>query len=551
MARMHPPDVDGDEPESGAERAVFDAIRDRLPEPWEAFHGTGFTERDHATGTRDGEIDFVLAHPEVGIFCLEVKGGGVECRDGAWYRTRRDGPAERMRDPFEQAKGQRHALKRLISAAGSGIRGDDLLMGHAVAFPFATVHALGPGLNAPRELIVDRSDMGDLPAAVERVTAYHRGSRDRRRAPGEEGMEMLRELLAPNVVIASPLSAAIAEEEAALVELTNEQSLVLRGLAANRRVAIRGCAGSGKTMIAVEHARRLARDGANVLFVCFNRALRDELRRGPAAAREGVEFHMFHGLCRSLAGRAKVPVPEYPAGEAPPEFFRTELPAALVEAAAKLDVRYDALFVDEAQDLHTEWLDALACLLTDPEASPVWLFLDDNQEVYDARLEVPSGYAHFELSVNCRNTRRIHEWVRRYYRGEVEPSVRGPEGREVELIHTGDGPATVAAVVERLCGREGVAPQDVVVLSEHGYDKSAIPGQAGGRYEFVRERGAHGNRIQLSSIRGFKGLESPVVILCELEDMRFPERQAQLLYTGISRAKSHCVIVAPPEAAGA
>jgi len=514
---MHPQDLDGDEPGSGAERAVFCAIRDRLPEPWEAFHGTGLTERDHATGARDGEIDFVLAHPDVGIFCLEVKGGGVECRDGAWYRTRHDGPDKRMRDPFEQAKDQRHALKRLISAAGSGVRGEDLLMGHAVAFPYATVHALGPGLNAPR----------------------HRGSRDRRRAPGEEGMELLREALAPNVVIASPLAVAIAEEEAALVELTNQQSLVLRGLAANPRVAIRGCAGSGKTMIAVEHARRLARDGAKVLFVCFNRALRDELRRGPAATREGVEFHTFHGLCRSLAGRAHVPVSEHPAGEAPPEFFRTELPDALVEAAAKLDVRYDALFVDEAQDLHTEWLDALACLLTDPEASPVWLFLDDNQEVYDARLEVPPGYARFELSVNCRNTRRIHEWVRRYYRGEVEPSVRGPEGREVELIHTGDGPATVAAVVERLCGREGVAPQDVVVLSEHGYDNSAIPGQAGGRYELVRERGAHGNRIQLSSIRGFKGLESPV---------RFPERQAQLLYTGISRAKSHCVIVAPPEA---
>jgi hypothetical protein len=38
MARMHPPEfqvVDGD---NRAERKLFEAIRDSLPEPWEAFH---------------------------------------------------------------------------------------------------------------------------------------------------------------------------------------------------------------------------------------------------------------------------------------------------------------------------------------------------------------------------------------------------------------------------------------------------------------------------------------------------------------------------------
>ncbi len=84
---MHPPDLDGDAVVTGSERAVFEALRDRLPEPWEAFHATGFTERDPVTGTRDGEIDFVLVHPDRGILCLEVKGGGEACRDGAWTRT--------------------------------------------------------------------------------------------------------------------------------------------------------------------------------------------------------------------------------------------------------------------------------------------------------------------------------------------------------------------------------------------------------------------------------------------------------------------------------
>ena len=54
-----------------------------------------------------------------------------------------------------------------------------------------------------------------------------------------------------------------------------------------------------------------------------------------------------------------------------------------------------------------------------------------------------------------------------------------------------------------------------------------------------------GNYVQFSSIRAFKGLESPVVILCELEDLD-EATHAQQLYVGLSRARSHCVIVAPP-----
>jgi superfamily I DNA/RNA helicase len=53
--------------------------------------------------------------------------------------------------------------------------------------------------------------------------------------------------------------------------------------------------------------------------------------------------------------------------------------------------------------------------------------------------------------------------------------------------------------------------------------------------------------VLFSSIRAFKGLESPVVVLCELEDLERESMDAQL-YVGMSRAKNHCVIVAPPAA---
>ena len=53
--------------------------------------------------------------------------------------------------------------------------------------------------------------------------------------------------------------------------------------------------------------------------------------------------------------------------------------------------------------------------------------------------------------------------------------------------------------------------------------------------------------VLFSSIRGFKGLESPAVVLCELDNVADDARDQQL-YVGLSRARNHCVVVAPPAA---
>jgi superfamily I DNA/RNA helicase len=149
----------------------------------------------------------------------------------------------------------------------------------------------------------------------------------------------------------------------------------------------------------------------------------------------------------------------------------------------------------------------------------------------------------FELTVNCRNTRAIHAEVMKFYGGQIVPTVRGPAGRAVELIQTDDAATAVAGVIEGLCGSEEVLPQDVVVLSSHGWENSQVAGGLDGPYELTTERGKLGNYVRFSSIRAFKGLESPVVILCELEDLD-EATQSQQLYVGLSRARNHCVIVA-------
>ena len=92
---MYPRTLAPDERITDSEVKVFDAIRDGLPDEWDAYHSVGWVARDHAEGSEEGEIDMVLVHPEEGVLCVEVKGYGIECIGGEWHRLHK---GERGRD---------------------------------------------------------------------------------------------------------------------------------------------------------------------------------------------------------------------------------------------------------------------------------------------------------------------------------------------------------------------------------------------------------------------------------------------------------------------
>ena len=167
---------------------------------------------------------------------------------------------------------------------------------------------------------------------------------------------MLRDLLARGVELRASLAQRFREEQdEELIRLTSEQARMLAGAGKTRRMRVTGCAGSGKTMLALEQARHWrAREDRRVLFVCFNRRLAQHLRA--LEKNSGIAFWTFHALCGHLARRAKVPLNEYPTGEAPQSYFDDELPTALIDAAAELGPQFDALVVDEPHDLETHWL---------------------------------------------------------------------------------------------------------------------------------------------------------------------------------------------------
>jgi hypothetical protein len=73
MARMYPNQLSPDTI-SDAERRLYEALRDRLEDGYTVFHSVAWQSLDAEGRPRDGEADFVIAHPRRGILVMEAKG---------------------------------------------------------------------------------------------------------------------------------------------------------------------------------------------------------------------------------------------------------------------------------------------------------------------------------------------------------------------------------------------------------------------------------------------------------------------------------------------
>ena len=162
--------------------------------------------------------------------------------------------------------------------------------------------------DAPPEIIIEGDDLDRLPSRIEEIMAFYRGA-GYWPEHGRRIARSLQELIGRSTTLLNPLVLQIAEEETDIVRLTEEQFRILDVMRRNRRVAIGGCAGSGKTFLAVEKAPRLAAEGYRTLLTCYHRPLAEYLRHVTAGI-EGLDVMNFHMVCTNLARKAGLDIPE-------------------------------------------------------------------------------------------------------------------------------------------------------------------------------------------------------------------------------------------------
>jgi hypothetical protein len=554
-----------------AERRVVEHLRAALDASWRLYPNArwlGSTAPGRAL--RDGEADLVIAHPEHGFLVLEVKSGPVS-RDaqGRWW----SGSKLHVPGPFEQAEGSAHALAAKLVSLPAWRAGVEPIAGHAVAFPDVELASAGPGArllgpDVDARLVLDRDALRTpeaIRAWLDRACAAWEDGQHRRLPLGPDGMALLDELLAPVTHLRPLLRGDVADAEAEVVTLTARQCRLLDSLRASRRQEILGCAGSGKTLLAAEKARRLAREGYRTLVVCFNQPLARELldRLAPDIAATGrLDVSTFHGLCERLASEAGVLPPRPAAYDRP--WFEETLPVALDAAIPLVADRYHAVVVDEGQDFATGWLDSLQLLLSDP-GDVFYVFHDPAQAIYRPDVVASLALPRYELFEDCRSTGPIHGLAARFGASELETVALRENGREPELIEAAPGQPTIEALrrlLHRLVVDEQLRPWEIAVLTGVGLHRSDVwhtrvfgnqvlwnghVDDAGTVLGLAADAvpDQPSDVILCDTIHRSKGLDWPCVVLVELR----PDdpRLERLLYVGLSRARHHVVVIGSAE----
>lgn len=536
MARLYPSTLPADAPES--ERKVFSILKLGLTDDWVVVHGVAW--QGLPGGTRvaeDREADFLVGHPSLGALLIEVKGGLVKYEEAkdSWTSRDRNGAVWEIKNPFRQARAACNSLievltktRRLPSNWGP--------FGWTVWFPDGEpAESL---LELPDDVILTNKDLSSRVIAnrIEHILRHYQ--RPGKRAD-TAGLTLIVNTVRHDFQIVAPFKVVIGGVERSIIELSQQQHRVLDGMRRNRRVAVEGCAGSGKTLLAVEQAKRLASQGLSTLLTCFNASLADYLQ-GSVGAIENLKIRTFFGIAKDVMDKARTPWPR----DADAAFFK-RVPDLVVTAIQKHNPSFDAIVVDEGQDFDQNWWYPLIFMLADPNNGIFYLFSDNNQSLYDRPQGLPETFFEFTLDENWRNTKQICEFVRQYYSGPEMKAI-GPEGPAVEITRVASSKQVrdeVRKALDRICNRGEVDPVDVVVLTPWADKNSYLLGRLGTFNVTTQPSGP--KDIRLATIRKFKGLDHPVVIVAGIQES--DKRVRELFYVAATRARALLVCISVRE----
>lgn len=507
---------------SGAEARLFELLRTVDSDDYStALHSLNLPWHQYKL---TGELDFVLIGPN-GLLVLEVKGGGVRLQDGIWYFRDRYGNEHRKSEgPFRQAQSGMYALREQLCQAVGKLRIDGIRIGYGVVFPDIEFHEVS--IEWPQESILDSRYCGtatNVGRYLTRLGRYWRAKEPRHPKLAAADVQSILRLLRPEFEIVPSLMSQVEEIDRVLTRLTDDQMSALDGLEENARFICEGGAGTGKTFLAAEVARRLAHGGMKVLFTCLSPTLCSHIQaRLPEQAIDVVPF----------------------------------------EELSHRTTQYDALIVDEGQDLLTlESLVLLDDLLVGGLERGTWrVFLDRNTQAglcgqfEEAALEFLHSLhpAKYVLRRNCRNTNEIVSQTQLFTGADMGAPTAGAGVPVIVRFYDSDEEAVscLQGHLKRLAGK-GARPGDITLLSGQSSDGSLVdrlPSDLRRGIVPVTPEVAGSfppNAITFATAQNFKGLENRFVVLIDVGAVASVGRDRALLYTAMSRARAELIILLP------
>ena len=498
---------------SPAERKVFDRLGSTFSEndDYVAYHSLGLASHYYK---KIAEADFVVVGP-AGVLVIEVKGGGVRCSNGKWLTVGKSASIS-INDPFEQVKSAMYTIKTYLEKMAIYLPNG--AFGYGVVFPDVFFNQVS--IEWTKETVCDARGIRKFETWISRLFDYWRGKSDYSELLSIDQLQTVQHALRPNFEFVNSLFNDLSKLSETAITLTEEQYLFLDIASANKRVICSGAAGTGKTLLALELARRLSSESRQVLFLCKSGWLR-------------------HYLSTKVTSQNLI--------------FSTIDSVHLDMRRSYIDI-YDALIVDEGQDLFEEGFPSLIDqVIKDGCENGEWyIFHDiDNQagllrQADNKTLEylISCRPAEVPLRVNCRNTLNILNEVQSKLKLDMGVLGMGIGPKVRRFVCSMENSHMVLVDVLRELAHEGVLSSSITILSPKTFECSsvyrAIPLLD---FEIIQldeysVRNFPISQIGFSEIKHFKGLENEVVVVVDLATPScFSGNKLAEYYVAMTRAR--------------
>ena len=526
MARMIP-DNGPRGTESKGERDLYTIIKAELPDDYVVIHSLPWlcsAVRKLAPQARPtGEIDFLIIHPEKGVLVLEVKSGEYGVKNNRFVHLHKHYSI----DPIGQTRNNVHGIAKWIGS-------DPLLrlrIGYGFVFPdsdFAgkpTTPGMYDTTSTPAQpLYIDHQEMPNVTERVVGLMDYWKtalGNFDL----GEARVARLIELLTPEIDGRRTWASRIFFDNKDWLQLTEEQSTVVTRVLKNHTSLVTGWPGTGKTLIVIETARRLAALKKKVLVVSFNNKLTEYVRTQLVDSK-GCDVVTWHGLCgqaRNALGRTSEPGKE-------DEWYRLQCVLDLKDAIDQgRMVDYSALLVDESQALLPAWCETLTDWFHN---KPKAFFCDETQVFPYERgnislkgLSELLGVDPFPLTIIMRMPKAVTNILEEVVPPKLQHSTPRTLEHDTAVEIISADPCTEVSQIRQKLIDSGVLPEDIVILIPKFLSRPYIE-------YLVREE------PRCEAITKFRGLEAPIILILGAELLDTAE-----LFSAYSRATSKCIAI--------
>ncbi len=540
--------------ESDKEYLIFEALR-RLPQEYYVLHDYHIVFTKNKTMI-DHECDFLVFHPEKGFLCIEAKWGKyIRFENRQWYYSN-----GKETDPFEQAEKESKTLIEYINERRPIPEVEKIT--DKCKFLWAVwFHGMDGVMvkrpecrteNSDPSIILSKEDLVDPEKAIERIfngVQFFKGQHSRLNS--RESKLIIDNII--NCQFSWTATYGNTDRELSFIRLLEEQKMCLDFMRGERTVSVIGGAGTGKTIIAMEQAKRLAKNGDSVLFLCYNAMLLEKLQEDVSKMQVNGKITVMNidSFVLWLTGKKN----DYKsAAEKLGDLYLNG------EKFTVKGVAFDHVVIDEAQDFarqeieNSQLLENLQYLVSYSEGNGSFCaFYDKNQFIEsitaggDGRLPkiLENSMCRIPLKTNCRNTRQISNTslgafmeLEKLHRGREIPVLNNVKGEQpwFYFCNGGEEGNCVKSIIRSLTD-SGDSRNDIAVLTLKTEEKSILKGHpalSDGRFD----------RCFFTSIRKFKGLERKSVILCDFDkDVFSTEISRNNFYVGATRARFNLFIV--------